>query len=81
MNIFVGNLSNSTAEPLLRQTFAKFGKVTAVDITSSKDEGKQRTFGFVEMPSNEHAQAAIAGLHGKELAGNMLKVNEAKQRG
>ena len=80
MNIYVGNLSNGTLEPQLRETFAKFGKVTSVDINSSKDEGKQKTYGFVEMPSNEHAQAAIDGLHGKELSGNLLKVNEAKQR-
>jgi RNA recognition motif-containing protein len=80
MNIYVGNLSNGTAEPQLREKFEKYGKVAAVDIKSSRDEGKQRTYGFVEMPSNEHAQAAIAGLHGKELSGNMLKVNEARQR-
>jgi len=80
MNIYVGNLSNSTLERQLRETFEKFGKVASVDLNSSKDEGKQRTYGFVEMPSNEHARAAIAGLHGKELSGSLLKVNEARQR-
>jgi len=78
MNIYVGNLAQETAEPLLRETFEKFGEVSRVDIKSDKTEGKQRTYGFVEMPSNEHAQAAITGLHGQELSGSMLKVVEAR---
>jgi RNA recognition motif-containing protein len=80
MNIFVGNLSHQTAEAELRQTFEKYGEVTRVNIITDKLDGRPKGFGFVEMSSQEHAQAAIAGLNGKELGGRALTVNEARQR-
>jgi len=75
MNIYVGNLAHETAEPELRQTFEKYGEVTKVSIVLDKIDQKPRGFAFVEMSSNEHAQAAITGLNGTELGGRTLKVN------
>jgi len=80
MNIYVGNLSFDTAEEDLRQAFEGHGEVTSVSIITDRYTGKSRGFGFVEMPSKEEAQAAIAGLNGQELNGQTLNVNEARPR-
>jgi RNA recognition motif-containing protein len=79
MKIYVGNLAQETTEPQLRSSFEEFGAVTSANIVMDKESGKPRGFGFVEMTSDEHAQNAITGLHGKDLVGNALKVNEAKK--
>ncbi len=79
MKIYVGNLSRETTEAQLRESFMKFGEVASLAIVTDKESGKSRGFAFVEMSSEEHAQAAIAGLQGQDLGGNVLKVNEAKK--
>ena len=76
MNIYVGNLSPVTSLAELRGCFEIFGEVAEVSISAYKIHGVPKGFGQVEMPSTEHAQAAIAALQGKELAGNLLKVQE-----
>ncbi|MGB0387056.1 MAG: RNA recognition motif domain-containing protein [Ardenticatenaceae bacterium] len=81
MNIYVGNLNFRTEEPDLRAAFAAYGEVDTVNIITDRDTGRARGFGFVEMPSDEEAQAAIDALNEKELDGRMLKVNKAKPRG
>jgi RNA recognition motif-containing protein len=78
MNIYVGNLSYETSEDDLRQAFESYGQVANVTILKDKFSGKSRGFGFVEMPTDDEAQAAISGLNGKELSGRTLKVNEAR---
>jgi RNA recognition motif-containing protein len=80
MNIYVGNLSYDTTEDDLRIAFERFGQVTSATLIKDKYTGKSRGFGFVEMPSNEEAQAAIQGLNGTELTGRTLTVNEARPR-
>ena len=80
MNIYVGNLSSQTGEADLRKTFESFGEVTQVSIIKDKFSGEPKGFGFVEMPAKDHAQAAIAGLNGKELNGRTLNVNEARPK-
>jgi RNA recognition motif-containing protein len=80
MNIYVGNLSHQAAEAELRTAFERFGEVSQVNIIKDKFSGDPKGFGFVEMPSKEQAQAAIAGLNGKELSGRTLNVNEARPR-
>jgi RNA recognition motif-containing protein len=80
MNIYVGNLSRQIEESVLRQAFEDFGEVTQVTIIKDKFSGEPRGFGFIEMPSNEHAEAAISGLNGKELDGRALNVSEARPR-
>ena len=76
MNIYVGNLSPATSVAELRCCFEPLGPVAEVSISAYKIHGEPKGFGQVDMPSDENAQAAIAGMQGKELAGNLLKVQE-----
>jgi len=80
MNIYVGNLSYEVTEGDLRQVFEQSGQVESVNIIMDKYSGRSKGFGFVEMPSNHEAQAAIEGLNGKELKGRVLNVNDARPR-
>lgn len=80
MNIYVGNLSFTATEDDLRQAFAAYGQVTSAAIIKDQFTGKSRGFGFVEMPNSNEANAAIAALNGKALAGRTLTVNEARPR-
>jgi RNA recognition motif-containing protein len=74
MNIFVGNLSFSATENDVKIVFEAFGLVSCVKI--KKKSGKNsRGFGFVSMPDELQAQAAIAGLQGKELMGRPMSVS------
>lgn len=80
MNIYIGNLSYEVSEEDLKQAFGAFGQVSSVAIIKDKFTGEPRGFGFVEMPNNTEAQAAISGMNSKELKGRALTVNEAKPR-
>jgi RNA recognition motif-containing protein len=80
MNIYVGNLSYNVTEDDLREAFGAFGEVTSANIIKDKFTGQSKGFGFVEMSAKEQAQAAIAGMNGKELKGRALNVNEARPR-
>src|SRR5262249_14152028 len=80
MNIFVGNLNWETTEDELEQWFAPYGTVERVRIMTDRVTGRSRGFGFVEMPDDAEAQAAIEGLNGTALGGRALTVNEARAR-
>jgi RNA recognition motif-containing protein len=80
VNIYIGNLAHEATEDDVRQAFAAFGQVASVSIIKDKFTGEARGFGFVEMPTQAEAQAAIAGLNGKPLKGRPLTVNEARPR-
>lgn len=80
MNIYVGNLSYAMTESELRDAFAAFGEVSSVKILMDRDTGRSRGFGFVEMPNQSEAEAAISQLNGKDLGGRMLRINEARPR-
>jgi RNA recognition motif-containing protein len=80
VNIFVGNLAFTATDQDLRQLFEPYGAVDRINLITDRDTGRARGFGFVEMPDSRAAQAAIAGLQGKELAGRALNVSEAKPR-
>lgn len=80
MNIFVGNISRNVTEEDLREAFSAYGKISSVAILKDKFSGEPRGFGFVEMPTQSEAEAAIAGLNGKEIKGRALTVNEARPR-
>ncbi len=80
MNIYVGNLSFEVTDEDLQQAFSAFGQITSVSVVKDKFTGQSRGFGFVEMPNPAEAQAAIAGVNGKEIKGRALNVNEARPR-
>lgn len=80
MNIYVGNLSYNVTEEALQQAFAAFGQVASASIIKDKFTGQSKGFGFIEMPVTEEAQAAIAGMNGKEMDDRTLNVSEARPR-
>ena len=80
MDIYVGNLSYKASEDEMRQAFETFGRVEGVQIVKDKLTGQSRGFAFVQMPDQAEAEAAIAGMHGKEFGGRVLAVNQAKPR-
>ena len=80
MNIYIGNLPFNAAEDELKELFAAYGQVDSVSLIKDKYTGQSRGFGFVEMPNLKEAQAAIAGLNGKEFMGRNLTVNPARPR-
>jgi RNA recognition motif-containing protein len=80
MNIYVGNLPWSTTEDELRGLFESHGRVDAARIITDRETGRSRGFGFVEMPDDGEAQAAIEALNNYELDGRRLTVNESRPR-
>jgi len=79
-NIFVGNLAVNTTEQTLRSAFEAFGHVLTVKLVIDRDSGVPRGFAFVEMSSDAEAQAAIAGLNGSNIDGQVVSVNEARPK-
>jgi cold-inducible RNA-binding protein len=80
MRIYVGGISYSTNTDGLRALFAGMGSVTDATIVEDKYSGQSRGFGFVEMPDNDEASAAIARFDGDTFDGRPLTVNEARPR-
>lgn len=74
MNIFIGNLSFEATEADVYKIFIKFGAVTFISIVKEKKGVKSRGFGFIEMPDEKQAKAAIIALNGKEFMGRILNV-------
>lgn len=80
MNIYVGNLSWGLTDQDLANLFAPFGEVSSAKIVMDKFTQRSKGFGFVEMPSDEQAQAAISQLNGSEVEGRNLVVNESRPK-
>lgn len=78
--LYVGNLTYNVNDAELSQLFAQFGTVTSASVIMDKMSGRSKGFGFVEMSSDEEAQAAIAALNAKDHDGRALTVSEAKPR-
>lgn len=80
MNIYVGNLAWGITDEDLRKEFGAFGQVASATIIMDKMSNRSKGFGFVEMPQDEEAKAAITNLNGKEMKGRAITVNEARPR-
>ena len=78
--LYVGNLSYNVDSSQLEQLFSQHGSVSSAEVISDRDTGRSKGFWFVEMSSDDEAQAAIAALNGQEHDGRALTVNEAKPR-
>lgn len=79
--LYVGNLSYDTKDDALIAAFEQDGrKVSSVHIVTDRDTGRPRGFAFVEMASEQDAQAAISAMDGTEVDGRALRVNEAEER-
>jgi len=78
--LYVGNLTYDTTDSALEQMFAAHGTVQSAQVIMDRDTGRSKGFGFVEMGSDQEAQAAIAALNGQQVGGRSLTVNEARPR-
>ena len=80
MNIYVGNLPYRLSEDDLQAAFENYGEVSSARIIFDRETNRSKGFGFVEMPDDEQAKAAIEALNGSEIGGRPLNVNEARPR-
>ncbi|EGV32449.1 MULTISPECIES: RNA recognition motif domain-containing protein [Thiorhodococcus] len=80
MRIYVGNLPYSVTDDDLRTIFSEFGELAAAEVIKDKFSGQSKGFGFVDMPSNSDADAAIKALNESDMKGRKLTVNEARPR-
>lgn len=78
--LYVGNLAHSINDNGLNQIFTSYGTVRSAQVIMDRDTGRSKGFGFVEMGSEQEAQAAINALNGKEVEGRTLTVNEARPK-
>jgi cold-inducible RNA-binding protein len=78
--LYVGNLSFGVSDSDLQNLFQPHGTVQSAQVIMDRDTGRSKGFGFVEMASDEQAQAAITTLNGQDNNGRALTVNEARPR-
>ncbi len=78
--LYIGNLSYGVTSSDLEQMMSPHGAVVSAEVIMDRTTGQSKGFGFVEMGSDEEAQAAIDALNGQDHDGRALRVNEAKPR-
>jgi cold-inducible RNA-binding protein len=76
--LYVGNLSYDTTEGSLRTLFAEYGEIESVNVIMDRETGRPKGFAFVEMATDQAAQAAISALNGKSVDDREIKVDRAK---
>lgn len=80
MNMYVSNLGFQLQESDLNQLFSVFGEVASAKIIKDRETGRSRGFGFVEMHSDEQANAAMQALNNREISGRAMSVSIAKEK-
>lgn len=80
MNLYVSNLAYTVTDDDLRNAFAAFGNVSSARVITDRDTGRSRGFGFVEMPDDNEANAAIRGLSDQDIGGRSIRVVEARPK-
>ena len=80
MKLYVGNLSKQVTDAQLNELATPYGKPVSANVAMEKGSGESKGFGFIEFGSDDEAKAAITGLDGRDVNGQAIKVNEAKQR-
>jgi cold-inducible RNA-binding protein len=80
MKLYVGNLSKQVTDAQLNELAIPFGKPTTAAVATERSSGLSKGFGFVEFEIDAEARAAIVGLDGRDVNGQVLKVSEAKAR-
>lgn len=78
--LYVGNLPYGMTDSTLQELFGAHGSVQSAQIVMDRDTGRSRGFGFVEMGSDQEAQAACQALNGTPVEGRALTVNEARAK-
>jgi len=77
MKLLIRNLARTTTEKELQSLFEPFGTVQSCTLVMDKETGASKGFGFVEMPKQGDAKAAMKSINGKEIAGNKIRVKKA----
>lgn len=77
MKLLIRNLSRTTTEAELKSMFEEHGQVQSCSLVMDTKTGASKGFGFVEMPKQGDAKAAMKTLNGKEIAGHTIRVKKA----
>jgi cold-inducible RNA-binding protein len=80
MKLYVGNLSKQVTNSQLNELAVAYGTPVSAEVAADRATGQSKGFGFVEYSSDDEAKAAIAGLDGRDVNGQALKVNEARPK-
>lgn len=80
MNMYVSNLSFHTVDEDLKKLFEQFGAVSSAKVITDRETNRSRGFGFVEMGSDEEANAAMKALNGKDIEGRAISVTVAREK-
>lgn len=80
MKLYVGNLSRKINDAQLNEMATPFGTVVSANVATERGSGESKGFGFIEFGNADDARKAITGLDGKDVDGQVLKVNEAKPK-
>lgn len=78
--LFVGSLPWAVDDAQLAQIFSQAGTVVSAQVVKDRETGRSRGFGFVEMSSEQEAQAAVQNLNGSDMQGRKIVVNIARPR-
>ena len=78
--LYVGNLPWSVDDGELESMFSAMGTVHSARVITDRESGRSRGFGFVEMPNQQEAEAALEAMEGKELMGRAIRCNESESR-
>jgi len=80
MKLLIRNIARTTTEEELLSLFEAFGTVQSCDLVLDKETGQSKGFGFVEIPNQGDAKAAMKSINGKEVAGNKLRVKKTESK-
>ncbi|MDX2506324.1 MAG: RNA-binding protein [Gammaproteobacteria bacterium] len=80
MKLLIRNLARTTTETELQAMFEVYGKVQSCSLVMDKDTGKSKGFGFIEMPRQGDAKAAMKNLNGRDVDGNKIRVKKAESK-
>ncbi|HEX6087671.1 MAG TPA: RNA-binding protein [Thermoanaerobaculia bacterium] len=80
MKVYVGNLSKEVNDAQLNELGAPYGALVSANVATERSSGASKGFGFLEYGNDDEARAAIAGLDGRDVNGQSLKVNESRPR-
>jgi RNA recognition motif-containing protein len=78
MKLLVRNLSRTTTEQELRILFSAHGTVAECSLVLDQATAKSKGFGFVVMPNEAEAKAALSTLHETRVAKNKIRVKVAQ---
>ena len=80
MKLLIRNLARTTTEAELRAMFEAHGTVQSCSLVIDKETGNSKGFGFVGMPRQGEAKAAMKSLNGKLVAGSKIRVKKAEPK-